>query len=468
MDLRYYFSEYGSEFLFGLVLSIVVVASNMLAPLIPEDIFIGIVSPSMNCFLISFCGCGAWIIYKHNDGIRVRKLVSLCYAIWTVLLTIGLWLRMYYHAFGVAEGLMSIRGWEMVFGNIFAWLLLSYPTELLRPRWQNWKRALLQLLPVLIIGVIDEVTDTDLQWILAFYPVIYVIMLFLHIRAYRQWCEDNFSSMENIDTQWIVQYLVMVLIVGVSYTYMCFNNTPTRTFTQEWLLFFILFYSTEKILFRPDPWEAVNNRVTTIKKPKVVIKVIERPVSVKQNEVSLSGDRPAAKEDRLSEGIAKAQDKVCAPNKEPEEANGTAAPKETAKAESKTEASRTDDDMNEMNEVTNESYAEYRAALEEWMQREKPYLNADFKAQDLREVVPLNRTYMSQFLKAEFGCNFYQYVMRYRIEEAKQMMRENPDMMLQEIADQCGFTSQTMFGRVFARETGISPTEWKLKGTSEL
>lgn len=175
-----------------------------------------------------------------------------------------------------------------------------------------------------------------------------------------------------------------------------------------------------------------------------------------------------AKEDRLSEGIAKAKDEVGSPNKEPEEANGTAAPKETAKAESKTEASRTDDDMNEMNEVTNESYAEYRAALEEWMQREKPYLNADFKAQDLREVVPLNRTYMSQFLKAEFGCNFYQYVMRYRIEEAKQMMRENPEMMLQEIADQCGFTSQTMFGRVFARETGISPTEWKLKGTSEL
>lgn len=457
MDLRYYFSEYGSEFLFGLVLSIVVVASNMLAPLIPADIFVGIVSPAMNCFLISFCGCGAWIIYKHNDGIRVRKLVSLCYVIWTVLLSIGLWIRMYYHAFGVAEGLMSISGWEMVFGNIFAWLLLAYPTELLRPRWLNWKRALLQLLPVLIIGAIDEVTDTDLRLILAFYPMIYVIMLFHHIRAYRQWCEDNYSSMENIDTQWIVQYLVMVLVVGVSYTYMCFNNTLTRAFTEEWLLFFVLFYSTEKILFRPDPWEAVNNRASQRRKLKVAVRPVEKPLLSKPQETA-STDSPKVKEANVIEAISTAK----------AENEGALTQSPTPKAGNKIEESIIEDDMNEMNEVTNESYAEYRAALEEWMRREKPYLNADFKAQDLREVVPLNRTYMSQFLKAEFGCNFYQYVMRYRIEEAKQMMRENPDMMFQEIAEQCGFTSQTMFGRVFARETGISPTEWKLKGTSGL
>lgn len=120
--------------------------------------------------------------------------------------------------------------------------------------------------------------------------------------------------------------------------------------------------------------------------------------------------------------------------------------------------------MNDKKELMNENYADYRAALEEWMQHEKPYLNSDFKLQDLREVVPVNRTYMSQFLKAEFGCNFYQYVMRYRVSEAKEMMRANPDMMLQDIADQCGFSSLTMFGRVFARETGLSPTEWKASG----
>lgn len=425
MDLRYFLTEYRSVIIFGLVLSVIVIISNLLTPLIPKDFYVVFLSPAMNCFLISFCGCSAWIMYNHNDGIRVRKLVSLSYAIWTVMLIIGLWVRAHYHAFGVAEGLMSIRGWEMVFGNIFAWLLLAYPTEVLRPGWQNWKRAALQLLPVIILGVIDEITNTDLRWILAFYPMIYIGTLLFHIRAYRQWCEENYSSMENIDTQWIVQYLVMILIVGVSYTYMCFNKIPTRTFTQEWLLFFIFVYSTEKIMFRPDPWKVENNKQVAGAKRKIADNKLKAEV-----------------------------EKQRAETEKPKEENTEEAVSET---ENKTEAI---EDMNEGKEYTNENNAEYRAALEEWMKSEKPYLNADFRLQDLREILPMNRTYLSHFLRTEFGCNFYQYVTQYRVEEAKRLLRENPEMKMQDISDQCGFSSLTMFGRVFARETGISPSDW--------
>ena len=42
-------------------------------------------------------------------------------------------------------------------------------------------------------------------------------------------------------------------------------------------------------------------------------------------------------------------------------------------------------------------------------------------------------------------------------------MRENPDMKIQQISDQCGFSSPTVFGRIFARETGLTPTEWLAK-----
>lgn len=79
---------------------------------------------------------------------------------------------------------------------------------------------------------------------------------------------------------------------------------------------------------------------------------------------------------------------------------------------------------------------------------------------DLRRVLPMNRTYLSQFIKAEFDCTFYQFVTNYRIEEAKRLMRENPDWKVQQIADLCGFSSATVFGRIFARETGLTPTEW--------
>ena len=94
------------------------------------------------------------------------------------------------------------------------------------------------------------------------------------------------------------------------------------------------------------------------------------------------------------------------------------------------------------------------------MQTEKPYLNPEFRLLDMRQILPLNRTYLSQFINTEYGCNFYQYVTNYRLDEAKRLMREHPEMKMLDVAEQCGFSSPTVFARVFAREMGMSPKEW--------
>ena len=109
------------------------------------------------------------------------------------------------------------------------------------------------------------------------------------------------------------------------------------------------------------------------------------------------------------------------------------------------------------------SYAEYRAIIDEWMQKEKPYLNPEFRLSDLRQAVPLNRTYLSQLINTEYGCSFYQFVTNYRIEEAKRLMQDNPNMFIQDIAEQSGFSSPTVFARIFSREVGMTPSEWSSK-----
>lgn len=103
---------------------------------------------------------------------------------------------------------------------------------------------------------------------------------------------------------------------------------------------------------------------------------------------------------------------------------------------------------------------EMKARLEAWMEKEKPYLNKDFSLINLMEVLPMNRTYLSRFINTEYGCSFYQFVTDYRIREAKRLMEENPTMQLQEVADRSGFSSLTVFGRIFRRETGMTPTDW--------
>ena len=50
-------------------------------------------------------------------------------------------------------------------------------------------------------------------------------------------------------------------------------------------------------------------------------------------------------------------------------------------------------------------------------------------------VLPINRTYLSQFVNSEYGCSFYMLVNRYRIAEAKRLMTEQPDLKIQDIAD---------------------------------
>ena len=384
MSIRELYYEYRSELVFGFLLTALVVASYMLSPLIPLEVYRKIISPTLDCAILVCCAMSAIALFRHHQGIRVRKMSAYVMTAWVVVMFISMWMKLSRHnSLTAADGMLSMNGWEFVLGSILGWLLLVYPTELLRPGWLNFKRAMIDLLPVAVIGVLNAVLDTDLRWLLAAYPFVLLAFIVVNIRAYRVYCEDNYSSMEDIDVQWVVRYIIMLVILGASYCFISFARFPTRLFTQQWLLFFLLFYSNEQILFRPDPW------VEHVRERK------EDEPEGEDNGSSLTGNETG-----------------------------------------------------------------YRVALEQWMVTEKPYLNKDFRLSDMMQVIPMNRTYLSQFIQTEFGCNFYQYVTKYRIEEAKRFMRANPDMRVQEIAEHCGFSSATVFGRIFLRETGLTPTEW--------
>ena len=387
--LRKYYYDYKDEIIFGLVLSVVVIVSNMLTPLIPVGIFHSIVMPTLYTMIATFCGGSAWLFWRHNDGKRMRKIMAGIMLAWTLITVGGLIARYRSDAPEIADGIFSIQGWEFVLGDILAWMLMVYPAEFLRPGWLTWRKAFAQLTPVVLVGALDWWLDIDLRWLLAIYPLFILFLLFRHVHVYREWCEENFASMDDIDFQWVVRYLIMVFIVGCSFAYMCFSTVPTYAFTQMWLLFFLLFYSTEKIFFRPDPWEKIKEEEQELSKTAVAVPVED------------------------------AEAQLPAPDS-----------------------------------------SSNRARLDEWMEKEKPYLNKDFRLIDLMQVLPMNRTYLSQFIMAEYGCNFYQFVANYRIEEAKRLMRENPGLKIQDIAERSGFSSPVVFSRTFVRETGVTPSEW--------
>lgn len=373
---REYHREYSRELFFGLILLILIGISIWLGTYISENLYLNGITHIMNGCIATVCLFGAWLMIRHADGMKIRKIWAVVLFVYAFFLT-TLLMRVTSFVDQPRTGFMSLQGWQMLVGNFLLWLLLLYPTESLRPGWINLSRAILRGLPVIIAYVVDEVTSIDLRIILALYPVVLITLLAQHIRHYRVWCEENYSTMDHIDAQWIVRYIIMCLLDGVLFFTLCFVGSIPVAFTQQWLLLLIISYSTEQILFRQDP------------------QFLELEVEEEE-------------------------------------------PKTTVM----------------------QSNAEYRQILEGWMEGEKPYLNPAFRLNDLRKVLPLNRTYLSQLINSEYGCSFYQFVTNYRIEDAKRLLKEQPEMKMQDIAEHCGFSSPTVFARIFARETGKNPSEW--------
>ena len=383
MNVHKLCKHYKSEFIFGLVLLAGVVLSYFLAQYIPLKLY-GQLSIIMNGCIATMSLASAWIMARHSQGMLVRKVwvfTLLAYALFAMLLLI----RVTPFVDTPKEGLVSLEGWEIVVGDFLLWLLLLYPMLVLRPGWMTVPKALLQGLPVGLAFLLDQIFAIDLRILLAIYPVLLLGFLFSYIRKYRQYCEENYSSMDNIDVQWIVRYIIMYLLDGALFFILCFHATVPVAFTQQWLILLMIAYSTEQILYRNDPWATVRSGKSTAQEPD------------------------ESEEEESTQAI---------------------------------------------------NFAEYRETLEQWMKTEKPYLNPEFRLLDLRQVLPLNRTYLSQLINTEYGCNFYQFVTNYRIEEAKQLMKAHPDMLMQDIAEQCGFSSPTVFARIFSREVGMTPTEW--------
>lgn len=401
MSIKTFFRDYKSVLHFCTVLTLCVVLSHWLSHYIPLDYFNEIITPTMNSIMLALCLSGAWAMFRHAEGMRIRLAWGITMLVWGCVSLFFLLMTYGFDSSALTIGRDQLTMGTLFASNILGWVMLLYPTEVLRPGWLTVRRAFLQLLPLFIITVLDYVIPYDLRFLSMLYPLGLLGLLILHVRVYKAWCEENYSTLDEVDVQWIWRYLYMMVLSGASLLYMCITDNPARAFTQQWLFVFIFVYSTDEIIHRPNPWKLLQKQ----KKKK----------------------------------LAPALDPAEAAEAEEEESEST---------------------LTFADEKDIESYKEQ---LDVWMASEKPYLSPEFRLLDLREVLPLNRTYLSQFISTAYGCNFYQYVARYRVEEAQRLMREKPEMKMQEVAEQCGFSSQATFAHVFTRETDMTPTEWQKK-----
>jgi AraC-like DNA-binding protein len=87
----------------------------------------------------------------------------------------------------------------------------------------------------------------------------------------------------------------------------------------------------------------------------------------------------------------------------------------------------------------------------------KIYKNHELKITDVSQLLGTNRTYVSELINDKFSCSFVEFVNKYRLDEAKMLLNENPEASIQDVAEQAGFGSTGTFIRVFKNRKGLLP-----------
>ncbi|HSH19672.1 MAG TPA: helix-turn-helix domain-containing protein [Draconibacterium sp.] len=91
------------------------------------------------------------------------------------------------------------------------------------------------------------------------------------------------------------------------------------------------------------------------------------------------------------------------------------------------------------------------------------YKQPDLRITTVSESLKSNRTYISKMINEEFQLNFNEFVNKYRVDEAKQLLAENESDLytMEYIAEKSGFGSVNSFTRVFKSAVGMPPGKYR-------
>jgi two-component system response regulator YesN len=103
--------------------------------------------------------------------------------------------------------------------------------------------------------------------------------------------------------------------------------------------------------------------------------------------------------------------------------------------------------------------AEYHSVRQviEYLQE---HYNEDLTLEDVARKVHISPSRLSHLFKDELGLTIIEYLTDIRITAAKQML-ENSDLMVKQIAEKVGYQEASYFTRVFKKNTGVSPAEYR-------
>ena len=126
-------------------------------------------------------------------------------------------------------------------------------------------------------------------------------------------------------------------------------------------------------------------------------------------------------------------------------------------------------DLSEQGPVFEKSFYENLfARLEQLVVEQEGFLREDLKITDLAGALGVHEREISKAIYDIKGQRFTSYLNQYRIERAKTVLLQHPDLSVKEVAFRSGFSNQPQFQRKFKELTGLTPSPFRYREKERL
>jgi AraC family transcriptional regulator len=92
------------------------------------------------------------------------------------------------------------------------------------------------------------------------------------------------------------------------------------------------------------------------------------------------------------------------------------------------------------------------------------HIDTDINLDELSDMFGINKFSMHKIFKEIFGSNIYESIKSIRLQKASNLLLTNPHSTITQIANACGYASQTSFIRAYKERFGMTPTQWRKGG----